>query len=46
MRGDLLFFTPHSWYEKVIAWATNGPFCHVAVDMGDGTTIESVWDGV
>jgi hypothetical protein len=46
MRGDLLFYTPKDWIGSVIAWSTNGPFSHVAIDMGDGTKIEADWNGV
>ena len=46
MRGDLLFYTPKDWLGKIVAWATNGPFCHVAVDMGDGTKIKATWNGI
>jgi hypothetical protein len=46
MRGDLLFYTPKDWIGKLVAWATNGPYCHVAVDLGDGTKIEADWNGI
>lgn len=46
MRGDLLFYTPKDWVGRLIAWFTNGPFCHVAIDLGDGTKIEADWNGV
>jgi hypothetical protein len=46
MRGDLLFYTPTNLVEKIIAWWTHGPFCHVAVDMGDGTKIEADLRGI
>src|SRR5271165_1787383 len=46
MRGDLLFYTPKDWIGRLVAWATNGPFCHVAIDLGDGTKIEAEWNGI
>jgi hypothetical protein len=46
MRGDLLFYTPTDWIGKLVAWATNGPFCHVALDMDDSTKIEADWNGI
>jgi hypothetical protein len=46
MRGDLLFYTPTDWIGKVICWATNGPFSHIAIDLGDGTKIEADWKGI
>jgi uncharacterized protein YycO len=42
MRGDVLLLrsggTPR---DRLVAWATGGPFTHVEVDLGDGTTIGS-----
>ena len=42
MRGDLLLMksggTPR---DRLVAWATGGPFVHVEVDLGDGVTIGS-----
>ena len=46
MRGDILFYTPTDWIGSLVAWATNGPFCHVAIDMGDGTKIEADSNGI
>ena len=46
MRGDLLFYTPKDWIGSIVAWSTNGPFSHVAIDMGDGTKIEADWNGI
>ena len=46
MRGDILFYTPKGWIGSLVAWATNGPFCHVAIDMGDGTKIEADSNGI
>ena len=38
--------TPQDLTGQVVARATNGPFCHVAIDLGDGTKIEADWTGV
>jgi len=46
MRGDILFYTPKDWIGSVSAWATNGPFCHVAIDLGDGKLIEAEGHGI
>lgn len=46
MRGDLLFYTPKDWIGWIVAKFTGGPFCHVAIDLGDGTKIEADWNGV
>lgn len=40
MRGDLLFWpSDGSLTNRVITWATKGPFTHVSVDLGDGYDI-------
>lgn len=40
MRGDLLFWTSDgSPLSRLVAIATHGPYCHVSVDLGDGTDI-------
>jgi hypothetical protein len=46
MRGDLLFYRPKDFIGHLIAKGTNGPFCHVAVDQGDGTNIAADWSGI
>ena len=47
MRGDILFFyKTRNIFDRIIAWATKGPFVHVEVDMGDGTGIGARDDGV
>jgi hypothetical protein len=46
MRGNLLFYMPTDWIGRLVAWATNGPFCNVAIDMGDGTKIEADSHGI
>lgn len=34
------------WYERLIAWATKGPFVHVAIQLDDGSLIEAATRGV
>lgn len=48
MRGDILLFraNPHSLVSRLIAWRTGGIFSHTAVDLGDGTMVEAVSEGV
>jgi hypothetical protein len=47
MRGDILFYyAARRLDDWLIAHFTNGPFCHVAVDLGDGTNIAAMHDGV
>lgn len=47
MRGDLIFYVAGPvWYERLIAHFTHGPYCHVEVDMGDGTAIGAYRNGV
>ncbi len=46
MRGDLLFYQPHALIGHLIAKATNGPYCHVAIDQGDGTNLAADWSGI
>lgn len=46
MRGDLLFYQPHDFIGNLIAKGTNGPYCHVAIDVGDGHNIAADWSGV
>lgn len=44
MKGDILFYKGGSSIsDALICWRTRGPFVHVAVDLGDGTVIESHW---
>lgn len=46
MRGDVLFWTPGGdTVSRLVADLTHGPFCHVSVDMGDGTDIGAHSDG-
>jgi hypothetical protein len=47
MRGDILFyFATRNIFDQIIARFTNGPFCHVSVDLGDGTDVSAMHDGV
>lgn len=42
MRGDLLFYPASATFaDHIIASVTQGPFVHVAVDLGDGTEISA-----
>jgi len=44
MKGDILFYTSGGGlFDRLICWRTRGPFVHCAVDLGDGTVIESHW---
>lgn len=45
--GDLLFYHGHgALAETLIERATAGPFCHVEVDLGDGTSIGALSRGI
>jgi uncharacterized protein YycO len=47
MRGDiLLFYSSGKLPDRFVAWASKGPFVHVAVDMGNGTNIAAHPRGV
>lgn len=46
MRGDILFYRPRDLIGRIIALATHGPFCHVAVSMGDDTVIAADFNGI
>jgi hypothetical protein len=46
MRGDILFYTQADWIDRIINLATHGPYCHVAIDYGDGTKIEADLNGI
>lgn len=42
MRGDILLYrSSGSLFDRLISWRTQGPFVHVAVDLGDGTMIDA-----
>ena len=43
----LLFYRSRGrWYERLIAWATHGPFVHVAIQTPDGALIAAESQGV
>jgi uncharacterized protein YycO len=51
MRGDLLFYSPRGnvfdqLVERLVCRVTHGPFCHVAIDLGDGTKVEATTRGI
>ena len=46
MRGDVLFYTPYDLIGHLVAWWTNGPFCHAEVDIGAGESIAAHSKGV
>lgn len=47
MRGDILLYrNDGSLPGNVIAFATHGPFIHVEVDMGDGSSIGALHTGI
>jgi len=46
--GDILVMTSikKDKVGKIIKWGTGGNFTHVAIYVGEGYIIESIWDGV
>lgn len=46
MRGDVVFYSPETLIERIIARSTHGPFSHVAVMIDDDTVIEADTHGV
>lgn len=43
----LLFYRSRGrWYERLISWATHGPFVHVALQTPDGSLISAQPQGV
>jgi hypothetical protein len=47
MRGDLLLYTSSgSLSDRIIAWATHGPFVHVEIDLEDGNAIGALSTGI
>lgn len=53
MIGDLLFCRPGpmkglwgDWSGNLIARLTNGPFCHVEIDVGYGKSVGAMGDGI
>lgn len=46
-RGDLLLYRSDGTLPaRLISWATQGPYVHCEVDLGDGTTIGALTRGV
>lgn len=46
MLGDILFFTGNTEFDKLIQWWTKSPLNHVAIDIGDGTKVEALSNGI
>lgn len=51
MRGDIVLcratdYGRGNWYDRLIAWATHGPFVHVEVDIGDSRFIGAHLSGI
>lgn len=46
--GDVVLFGARraSLYDRLIAWRTGGPWVHVEVDLGDGTSVGALARGV
>jgi hypothetical protein len=42
----LLFRSGGAWYERVIVWATHGPFVHCAIMLGGQRIIEATRAGI
>lgn len=39
-RGDVLLWRAgYDWTSRLIAWGTNGLYCHASIDLGDGTDL-------
>ena len=46
-RGDLILFeSDGSLGDRMIVWATKGRFTHIEIDLGDGTTIGALSNGI
>lgn len=45
-RGDIVLCKYVGWDCTIIEWATHGPFCHVEIDLGDGTFIGAHGNGI
>lgn len=52
-KGALLFYVPGApaytmdgIFERLIQLRTGGPYCHVEVDLGDGTSVGALSQGV
>lgn len=47
MRGDLILYrSDGSLFDRTIVWATHGPFTHVEIDLGDGTSVGAQDNGI
>lgn len=45
--GDILLYSGHgALYERLIERATGGPYCHVEIDLGDGSSIGALSQGI
>lgn len=46
-RGNVLLFkSPSTWYEKLICWATRGPYFHAAIALDESRIIEATARGI
>lgn len=47
MKGDILFFSnSNGAFDDAIKRWTNGPYTHVEIDCGDGTSIGALAEGI
>lgn len=51
MRGDIVLckatdYGNGGWSDKIIAWATKGPWVHVEIDLGNGTYVGAHLNGI
>lgn len=47
MRGDIVLFkSSGSLFDRLIQWATKGPYVHVEIDLGDGKLIGAHNEGI
>ena len=42
----VLFKQPHAWYERLICYATHGPYFHVAIALDSNHIIEATGKGI
>ena len=42
----ILFKQPHAWYERLICYATHGPYFHVAIALDNNHIIEATSKGI
>lgn len=46
-RGNVLLYTSDGqWYNRLICYATSGPYCHVAVALSSTLVIEATGKGI